>query len=136
MVQMVEGKMKYEKVLTSALVIMVLMAGCFLPAWAAGPAVGCTPYRLTASGVVVASPARLLKISLVVNSSADGTIIVYNSINGANGTVLYQAIKTKAAAGSTTYEIDFPQVGVYASLGIYVSITAASCTAVMVWYDQ
>ncbi len=103
---------------------------------AAGPAVGCIPYRLTASGVVVASPARLLKLSLVVNSTEDGTITVYNSINGANGTILYSAIKTKAAAGSTTYEVDFPQVGVYASLGIYVSISASSCTAVMFWYDQ
>ena len=77
------------------------------------PAYAATTLSLTATGVVKASPGRLLKVIITTTMSAAATTI-YDNASAASGTILF-VIPASATAG-TIYDIQLPAVnGIYAS---------------------
>jgi len=124
-----------NKKINASFILMLFILGIFaVPVSAFNPP-GVRMTKLYASGVIVAAPCRMLKITLTVNATNDGTLLIYDSATAASGTVLYNATKTKPSAGRMTYEIDFPQIGVYAAYGLYASLSGGA-REVIVYYDE
>lgn len=74
--------------------------------------------RITASGVIITGPARL--VGFHVASTSSGTLVLYDN-TAASGTQISGTV-TPAAGGFTPYPVDL-QTGLYATVGGTIDVT-------------